>query len=518
MITETNTKKSAGKTDVRPISILLAEDSEDDALLLIRFLNDNGYAPEYVRCHSSADCIKALARQNYDLIIADYSMPQFTALNLIDIVKQRGLDTPIIVVSGTIGEETAVATMRAGAADYIMKDSMRRLIPAIERELGESRMRQAHKRARKVNQLLSTAFEQATETVVITDTKGIIEYANPAFQTISGYFRDEALGKPISILKSGKHDESFYKELWSTISSGRVWNGRFKNKRKNGSLYEEEVSISPVRDNLGNITNYVAVKRDITHELELEQQLSQSQKLKAIGQFAHKVAHDFTNVLMMILGNAEMARKELPPASTALKYINEIINASNRITSFVAELMAFAHPSPPRKTTIMLDRIISGIDEIIRKAAEPAITLNISIKDPKVKVKVDASQIEQVIVHMVANAVDAMPNTGILTIEISSTNFSAEDSLLLPASLRNEENKNSNFAILTIRDTGCGMPEDVQTHIFEPFFTTKKNKTNVGLGLAMVYKIIEQHNGQIMVQSAPDSGSTFRIFLPTVPV
>ncbi len=506
--------KNKDEISVKPISILLAEDSEDDALLLIRFLRENGYDPDYVRVFSRGQSDDALSKKEYDLIIADYSMPQFTALNVLEMVKERGIDTPLIVVSGTMGEDAAVDTMRAGASDYIMKGNFRRLIPAIERELQESKIRKAHKRAKKVNQLLSTAFEQAAETVVITDINGVIEYVNPAFQNISGYSREEVLGKRISLLKSGKHDAKFYEELRNTINAGNVWHGRFKNKRKNGSLYEEEASISPVRDHAGQITNFVAVKRDITHEVELEQQLRQSQKLKAIGQFAHKVAHDFTNVLMMILGNAEMAKKQLPASHEAMQFINEITNSANKITSFVAELMAFAHPSPPRTTAIYLDRIINGIDEIIRRATAPAINFNIVVKNPKVKVKVDSSQIEQAIVHVVANAVEAMPKCGTLTIEVSSTSTSTEDATLLPLNLRNEDGSIPEYAILTISDTGCGMTEESQTRIFEPFFTTKKDRHNVGLGLSMVYKIVEQHEGQITVQSAPDQGATFRIFLP----
>jgi len=504
------------KTAARAISILLAEDSEDDALLLLRFLRDNGYDPKLERVYTREDCAKALTKHPYDLIIADYSMPQFTALNVIEMVKEHGIDAPIIVVSGTIGEDSAAETMRAGAADYIMKGHMRRLIPAINRELEEAKIRTAHKRAKKVNQLLSTAIEQAAETVVITDTKGIIEYANPAFHNISGYTRDEVVGKPISILKSGKHDQKFYEDLWNTISNGQVWKGRFKNRKKNGTFYEEEVTISPVRDPAGTVVNYVAVKRDITHEIELEQQLSQSQKLKAIGQFAHRVAHDFTNVLMMILGNAEMARKQLPTSNEAMPFINEITNSANRITSFVAELMAFAHPSPPRTTTICLDRIIGGIDEIIRKATEPVIKFNLNIKDTKARVKADSSQIEQAIVHIVDNAVDSMPDGGTLTLEVSSTNYSEEDANLLPITLRGENGNAAGYAILTISDTGCGMTDEAQTRIFDPFFTTKKSKRNIGLGLSMVYKIVEQHDGQIIVQSAPNQGTTLRIFIPMV--
>ena len=216
----------------------------------------------------------------------------------------------------------------------------------------------------------------------------------------------------------------------------------------------------------------------------------------------------------MILGNAEMAKKQLPASSEAMPFINEITNSANRITSFVAELMAFAHPSPPRTTAIYLNRIIDGIDEIIKKATAPAIKFNIVIKNPKVRVKVDASQIEQAIVHIVANSVEAMPQCGTLTIEVSSTSTSTEDAMLLPANLRNEDESIPDYAILTISDTGCGMTEESQIRIFEPFYTTKKDKHNVGLGLSMVYKIVEQHGGQITVQSAPEQGATFRIFLP----
>jgi PAS domain S-box-containing protein len=513
-LSETKTDLDVKKAAPRPLCLLIAEDSEDDTLLLIRLLRSNGYDPSYVRVDNKRDLEEVLNGMKVDLVISDYTMPQFSALDVIRIARERQLNVPLIVVSGTRGEDAAVETMKAGADDYVVKSNLFRLIPAIEREMEKTTLRKARSQAEVRNQLLTTAIEQAEETVVVTDTRGVVQYANPAFEKISGHTRNEVLGKPLSLLKSGKHDAQFYKDLWKTISSGNVWRGHFKNKRKNGSLYEEEAVISPIRDSSGQITNYVAVKRDVTHEIELEQQLRQSQKLKAIGQFAHKVAHDFTNVLMTILGNAEVIRKMLPPSAPAQEHLNEITKAGNRITSFVAELMAFVHPSPPRTTTIALSKILDGIHEIIRRATEPAIQLKFDIRDKDVRVKVDCSQIEQLIVHIVDNAVDAMPNGGKLTIEISSASLLGDSRVPWQADMQDDSGKVTSVAVLTISDTGCGMSEEVLLRIFEPFFTTKKNNRNIGLGLSTVYKIVEQHKGQIIANSHPGQGSTFKIMLP----
>ncbi|OVE75681.1 hypothetical protein BVX97_03860, partial [bacterium E08(2017)] len=208
---------------------------------------------------------------------------------------------------------------------------------------------------------LVAAVESAAESIVVTDALGNISYVNPWFEQMTGYHRDEVLKKHIRCLKSGKHDESFYADLWQTLLSGETWHGHFINRKKDGTLFEEDAAISPVKDSSGEIVNFVAVKRDVTQEMLLESQVVQSQKMAAIGQLSHKVAHNFTNILVMILGNAQLAKEMLPPNSEAVQFINEVVNAANRVSTLTAELLAFAHPTELALKTQKLRKALLGV-------------------------------------------------------------------------------------------------------------------------------------------------------------
>ncbi|MEI6563812.1 MAG: PAS domain S-box protein, partial [bacterium] len=189
---------------------------------------------------------------------------------------------------------------------------------------------------------LATAIEQASEGIVITDSRGRIQYVNPSFETMTGFSREEALGQTPGILKSGEQDRAFYRLLWETISKGKIWNGRFINRKKSGALYTEEATISPVHDATGKIVNYVAVKRDMTGVIDLQAQLAQAQKMDAVGRLAGGVAHDFNNLLMGIMGYAELCRDTVPGDHPARCYLDEIISMSQRSGNLTRQLLAFA--------------------------------------------------------------------------------------------------------------------------------------------------------------------------------
>jgi PAS domain S-box-containing protein len=357
-------------------------------------------------------------------------------------------------------------------------------------------------------QRLSTAIEQSPEAVVITSPDGTIQYVNPAFKNITGYSGEEALGKNPRFLKSGQHGEPFYSSLWKTIQNGNIWAGRFINKRKNGELYTEEASISPVRDPSGTITGYVAVKRDITEELSKEEQFRQSQKMEAIGQLAGGVAHDFNNILQAILGFSEILLSKLKTETVEHRNVTEIQKAAKRAAELTRQLLAFSRKQPVNKNRIHLNAAVYDSEVLIKLLLGDDIKCRLHL-DPELQdVYADHGQITQIIMNLAVNARDAMPDGGSLIISTQNVAFEPKDIIAIP------EAKAGRFACLSVADTGFGMDQKVKEHLFEPFFTTKIVGQGTGLGLSVVYGIVKQNKGWIQVDSEDGRGSNFKIYLP----
>lgn len=261
------------------LRILHIEDSEQDMALITRHLKRAGYELISDRVETAESMKAALKSREWDVILCDYSMPQFNALAALAMVKEMNLDIPFIIISGTIGEESAVEAMRAGAHDYLMKDALARLAPAIEREMNEAQNRMATRRAEDQLRLQSAALESAANGIVITDANGEIIWVNPAFTQSSGYSSAEVLGKNPRLLKSGKQDNIFYEEMWNTILAGKVWRNTVINRRKDGTLSHEDLTITPIRNTAGNITRFVGIQHDIT-ERKLAEEAHKASELR----------------------------------------------------------------------------------------------------------------------------------------------------------------------------------------------------------------------------------------------
>jgi PAS domain S-box-containing protein len=358
---------------------------------------------------------------------------------------------------------------------------------------------------------LGTAVEQAAESIMITSIDGAVTYVNPAFTRLTGYARDEIIGHNARILNSGRQGPEVYQDLWRTIGAGETWRGHLVNRKKDGSLYEEEAVISPVRDPQGNTISYVAVKRDVTREMAMEQQLRQSQKMEAVGNLAGGVAHDFNNLIMVISNCAKFARDSLPGDAPAIADLDQVIEAGRRAATLTRQLLAFSRRQTLARETEDLGRIIRELEKMLRRLLRENIAFNIHLPVGDCPVKVDVGQIEQVLVNIVVNASDAMPGGGTLTIA-AEANVPMDDAHRdLLAELPGHPE--ARFARLRIVDTGTGMSPAIAAHIFEPFFTTK-GVLGTGLGLATACGIIRQHEGAIGVVTQPGKGSEFFIYLP----
>jgi PAS domain S-box-containing protein len=355
---------------------------------------------------------------------------------------------------------------------------------------------------------LSTGIEQTAESIIITDTEGRVLYVNPAFERITGYPRKEVIGQRLNILKSGQRSPEFYQELWKTISAGEVWQGRFVNKKKDGTLYTDEATITPVRDERGAIVNYVSVQRDVTRELQLEEQYYQAQKMEAVGRLTAGIAHDFNNLLTAINGFAELMRHQLKSDDPYQKYVESIIHSGQLAADLIRQLLIFSRKQVVEPKVLNLNIIVTEMGKLLRRIIGEDIQLKTTLTSDLWPIKADPVQIEQIIVNLAVNARDAMPEGGQLTIE--TANVTLDETYVA----HHLETQPGEHVMLAVSDTGIGMSEEVKGHVFEPFFTTKEGGKGTGLGLATIYGIVEQCGGNIWLYSEEGQGAAFKIYLP----
>ncbi len=355
---------------------------------------------------------------------------------------------------------------------------------------------------------VTLAVEQAGETIVITDPDGTIQYVNPAFETVTGYSRTEVLGRNPRILNSGEQDEAFYQQLWKKITSGRIWQGRMINKRKDGRQFTEEATISPVHDGAGNIINYVAVKRDITEQLELSAQFQQAQKMESVGRLAGGVAHDYNNMLSVIMGTAQLAMIKMDRSDPRYADFEQIEHAAQRTSEITRKLLAFARKQTVSPKVLDLNSAVEGMLKMLRRLLREDLTLFWHPGTEVWQVCIDPSQMDQILVNLCVNARDAIQGIGEIHIETGNVVLGSDDCTEHKGFALGE------YVLVAVSDNGCGMDKNTLDLIFEPFFTTKKVGQGTGLGLPMVYGIMKQNKGFIYAYSEPGHGTTFKLYFP----
>jgi two-component system, cell cycle sensor histidine kinase and response regulator CckA len=368
----------------------------------------------------------------------------------------------------------------------------------------------ARVRSEAIQRRLATAVEQSIEAVMVTDPLGDIVYVNPAFETISGYSRDEVLGRKPTFLKSDRHDEAFYKELQSSVRSGKAWRGRLISRKKNGEPYYEDVTISPVRNAAGEIVNYVDVGHDVTQHVHLERQLVQAQKMEAVGTLAGGIAHDFNNLLQIILGYSELVQFSIAEGGSGQEEIGFIRQAAGRGAELVQQILTFSRNVETKPRPLDLNREIRQAQTMMARTIPKMISIQLALAEDLKTVNADPGQMEQVLLNLAVNAQHAMPEGGCITIRTENVILDHE------YADGHFGVKPGEYALLSVSDTGHGMEKKIVDHIFEPFYTTKGPEEGTGLGLAIVFGIVKGHGGHIECYSEPGQGAIFRIYLPVI--
>jgi len=622
----------------RPLRVLIIEDSEDDVDLLVRELRRSGFEPSYQCVKTAPDLNAMLDRQQWDLFIGDYTMPGFSGTQALSIVRSRGIEAPFIFVSGTIGEDVAVTAMRAGAQDYVIKGNLKRLGPAIERELRESdarreraraeverqiaedRFRQilmiaadaiisidedmrivifnegaeaifgyradeaigqfvdlllpsgavaaqrkiitelmsspgtaqridprddlagrrkngeefpidmtvskliqsgkttftaiirdisGRKRAGQQLRLLTSAVEQSANLITLTGADGTIEYVNPKFSEIMGYSADEVMGHKPSLWKSGDMDKTIYTELWNTILAGNEWRGELQNRRKDGGVRIVFTTISPVKDERGNITHFLSMQEDITRLREIEVEHRRSQRLQTIGQLTGGFAHDFNNLLTIAIGNLDLLLEDPASKNSSIREFGQAaLDSVLRGAGLTRKLLAYARGQILHPMTFDVNELASGTTDMLRRTLGEQIVIETVLAGNLWPAHADPEQLETALTNLAVNSRDAMPQGGRLTIETANRRLDEE------YAAANVEVTPGDYVMLAVSDTGTGMSPEIVNHVFEPFFTTKEQGKGTGLGLSMVYGFVKQSHGHIKIYSEAGHGTTIRLYLP----
>jgi PAS domain S-box-containing protein len=483
-----------------PLRLLLIEDSADDAQLLLRELRRAGYDVEHERVDTAPALQAVLDRQTWDLAIGDYSMPQFSGTAALAIIQERGLDIPFISVSGTITEEMAVAAMRAGAKDYVTKGHLQRLLPAIERELREAKARAA---MRTTETSYQTLVESAPIGIYRSNTEGRFLSVNAAIVRILGYdspaevlqldMARDVYADPAErqrLLDRDTYSDRQYDDIETT------W------KRRDGRHLTVQLSVRAVRSAAGPVEYYETFVRDVTEQRRLQQQLTQSQKMEAVGRLAGGIAHDFNNLLTVITSYSDLLLQDLQTGDPRRDDVEQVRKAADGAAALTRQLLAFSRQQVLEPRVISLNTVVENLKKMLQRVIGEDVELATALAPDLGAVRADVSQIEQILMNLAVNARDAMPTGGKITIESANVEYTADHS--------------TRSVMLAVTDTGTGMDEATKSRIFEPFFTTKAVGKGTGLGLATVYAIVKQSGGSVWVYSELNHGTSFKIYFPQV--
>ena len=495
----------------KKLRVLILEDVPTDAEMMERELRQAGFKFVSRRVETKEAFLKELEDFAPDLILADYKLPSFDGLSALAIAQEKYPDIPFLLISGTVGEELAIETLKRGATDYVLKQRLSRLGPAVNRALKEVYERTERKRAEEALRTEREKLEMVTQNMgaglalISKDYQTL--WANKVLKQIFG----DVEGKTCYSTYNEKPEicpGCGVRDIFEKGSEKVVHEQ--EGKDLDGNTIWSEIVATSVKDKDGNITAALELVIPITERKKLEAQLRQAQKMEAIGQLAGGIAHDFNNALTLIKACSQLTLFDLKEGDPLREKIEMILEATNRSADLAHRLLAFSRRQVMEMKVLDLNNLLKDLDKMLRRVIGEDIELVNVLAEDLGRVKADPGQVEQVVLNLALNAKDAMPRGGKLTIE--TANMEVDET----HSRTHIDVFPGRYVMLAVSDTGIGMPPEIKNRLFEPFFTTKEKGKGTGLGLAMVYGIVKQSGGNIWVYSEAGMGTTFKVYLPRV--
>ncbi len=405
------------------------------------------------------------------------------------------VETEAVTDRGNVPIEVTTSPIRGAGGEVTS-------VASIIRDISE------RKRAEEDHRRLAAAVEYAADGIMVTDAEWVVQYVNPAFEKVTGYAKEEVLGRNPYILAADEENIRVYLGIEDKIRSGSPWKGRLKNKRKDGILIEQDTVVYPIRDPGGKIVNHVVASRDITREVQLEKQAQTAQHMEAVGTLAGGIAHDFNNALTGIIGFADLLRMRLEKEPKLQGDVDEILKCAERASTLTRQLLAFARRQVIEPVSLGLNTVVRDLSRLMKKVSGEQIEVRTRLTEGIPPIFADRGQLEQVLLNLCLNSRDAMPGGGEFLVSTDAVVWEGErveDSAVMPA---------GQYVLLVVADNGFGMDDATRKRAFEPYFTTKAPGKGTGLGLSMVYGIVKQNGGFVFLDSRPGGGTTFRIYFP----
>jgi PAS domain S-box-containing protein len=489
-----------------PLRLFLVEPDEDLALLIRKGLERAGH--HVTTCRTAADALLVLGHGQFHLVLLEQALPDLSGLELFERLARAGIATPVLMVTGQGDADLAARVLRAGALDFVVKDSALTFLGELPKRVGAAVSRH---QLQSLNRLLGAALASARDGVLITDREGTILHVNGALERLSGYAREELLGQTPRLFKSGTHGVEFYAGLWRTILAGASWQGELTNRRKDGSLFDASLTVSPIVDERGRLTHFVGICRDVSERKQLERQLLQAQKMQSVGTLAGGVAHEFNNLLAGIQGYAALGLREAGVSAPVREFLSLIVGLSDRAARLTRQLLAFARKPALRRQPTRLAELVRGTAELVARTLHQEVQLELaedaSGTEP-LMVLADPNQLQQALVNLALNARDALAEPAPVVFRLGRRVL-AEALPAFPDQVPVGE-----YLLLEVVDAGSGMTPEVLSQALDPFFTTKGVGQGTGLGLPTVYGIVQGHQGYLAIASAPGRGTCVGLYLP----
>jgi PAS domain S-box-containing protein len=499
------------------LNLLILDDNHYDAELEVAVLEKTGYCCTWERVETRDSFLARLKSNTYDIIIADHSLPSFDGISALKLFRNLDLDTPFILVSGTVGEEIAIESLRAGAVDYVLKTRLSRLGPVVKRALSEreidSQRKLAEEALKESEEKFRVIFEKSLDVIAIIDleTEQFVR-VNQSVCDLLGYGVTEIVGRNFSVIFPNESSQLAHKLLQSLTVRDVVFESQ-EFVRADGSICIMDLTATLIPWGKGEAV--LATFRDVSERKRaeeehhrLEERLIQAQKMESIGRLAGGVAHDFNNLLTAIIGYSQLLLTQIHKDAPFRRELEEIMKAGQRAGALTAQLLAFSRQQELERKVINLNDTVGNLINMLRRIIGEDVEVFVHTGSLLTPVYADPTQIEQVLLNLSVNARDAMPGGGKLIIRTGTVTM---DEILCR---QNSWARPGKYALIEVVDTGHGMDQETIHHIFDPFFTTKSPGKGTGLGLSVVYGIINQHDGIINVRSTPGHGTTFEIYLP----